>query len=324
MHYSRLITFCLVSVSLLLAGCSKFDRSAIPLYDEVFVPPDEQGIDPRRSPVKNPLVMPPGYRKPNFNEYGEEQGSNARLKGIIEQDQKTALEVKEKGYPELSSVPPKPGNISSPNQFEASYDNLTAERDRAQILQEAIRSGAEVPASMIADTRPPELPGEGEENIASKMPWGSKEPVRQPVKTITFAEGEEQKNVMMNPEQEEAYQGGGQVDIADKNMEPTHEFGTPEIVENGDHSTITEMHEVGYASLQEQQSDEDKFRLKPFEYKNVPIINSAKTPPETAVSFNDTQDPPQFLPESRYKARRVAGPVYKGSYNGYTYFQNQY
>ena len=326
--------FLVLAIALLATGCSEFDKSKIPLYDELLVAPPEDNVDPRRTPMKNPIAMPPGYRKPNFNEYQKDRSSN--LNDILKEDADTSLQIVEEDrkeeFPELANVPPRP-EISSAKELEKTYDNLAEQRDKAIEIQQAVQEGREVPQSMIVDARPAELPEPGQQ-IAS-LPWtgNEKEPMKPGVdyfpehaeglnknlSPITF-EAEEEKASNATSNTEKMAPSEQQAAMASKELE--HEYGMPKLVEGGEHSSITNMHNVGYKSVEEKELDQQQLRLKEFEFKNVPVINSPKINNKTQLSFNDVQSPPKFLPESRYRARRINGPHYANTYNGATYFKN--
>ncbi len=322
----RKILSILVLVPLLgLSGCTNFDYSKVPLYDEVFVPPKDDGADPRKSPPKNPLVMPPGYKKPTFNTTPGED--NSRIIDIYDADRETSLAMTKDAediYPRLSEVPQSPDGVEASKQgIEKSQKDLEAAQKRAEYLQQALREGKDIPESMLADTRPPALPASGEESQVASLPWQDGEE-----KTVgTLPQGMHPEGLRNNlkPLTFTDDKSGGETPPAQvASTEPTHEFGTPEEVEGGAHSTSTKMHDVGYKSQEEMEDDNMQFRLKPFEYRDGPKINEPKIVEPAALTFNDIQDPPRFLPESRYKARRVSGPYYRGTFAGSTYFSNQY
>jgi hypothetical protein len=282
----RNFSFLFIFFIMTLSGCSRFDKSAIPLYDDVFVPIADDKNEARRTPAKNPMMMPPGYKKPAFNSGMDEKPSTEM---VIQEDKRTKLYPVQKNssYPSLSEVPQRSLISPQPKIYQKSQEDLEAERRKIERMRKNL---SEEITPMVID---------------EKL---EQESLTDNIKPVTIIEPEG---------------GFPEDDAISEEAEATHEFGTPQEVDGGGYSNRTEMNKVGYSSEEEMKRDQDQFRLKQFEYNAAPKISRIIIKEKPKAAFNSEEEPPKFLPESRYRARRLTGPVYHGSYNGRTYYPNE-
>lgn len=317
-----------------VSGCARFDPTKIPLYDEVIYPPVEEDQNmPRRSPAGNPLDMPPGYKKPEFKNNPPQPGATLELM----QEQNAATELNPV-YPDLTTVPPTPKIMSNAKRDET-IETLQEQRSHAASIQHSIVSGEGVPHGEIAlqnavgeetQSLPATLAAAEEmpwkelsEGVSAKQvtPFDASAGVRQPIKPLTLLEPSAGgDDAIYDPQSMEAAPIPAGVPAVPGEM--THEFGTPVIEQGMGHSAVTLPAQAGFASPEAMREQDAQLRLPPFRYTDVPEINALKVPPVAQkVSFGN-QDPPLYLPESRYRDRARTG-YYTGNYYGHSYFKNQ-